>query len=561
MPVTISANQQEEAYEKVKDAFIDFPLFDKLVSKQLKQAIADSNTIDIDAKSVRKITEKYFDVNSFQTEQQKLLLAQIHLILRTAFVVVLSFHENLQPLLWKDVPTLLEHYPQFQGQEEDELNYLLKFRNYLRLSLIIIPARLNKQMLLKIAARLEGSRQEYITGGGQKPGVTRRVEIYEQEGNIQPEKRQDRIRPPKLPGKKRGNPLKDLKLLRLPSEEVRTLTKTPTEQERKTKHRNSLNNNNNNNNNNATNNNDNNNLNNHPMMGFPLHSGMTHSLPHHPFYAPLPYGMYGHPGIPPYMDYQYYQQQQQSIPLPPNSSSSSSGFPAAGFPCFDEVVGESYEDLLAFNTPRERSDNNPNNSGTERRPAIPDDSCNDNSNNNNNMNNNNNNNNSSNTGSGNSYPFLPPHLYSMYPMFPPPISISIPPSSHAVPSSSSSSNNNNNNNYNLMPSKMPRPERLPSSHFPPSLSREQSELIDRLFIPGDSGDFWNLGLLSTPRAGVVGNGSNLDSGINSNSNSGGGGIGATTPKASQLALIRDISWDIYNGSFGDDLKNILGPEW
>jgi hypothetical protein len=546
MPVTISPNQQEEAYEKVKDAFIDFPLFDKLVSKQLKQAIADSNTIDIDAKSVRKITEKYFDVNSFQTEQQKLLLAQIHLILRTAFVVVLSFHENLQALLWKDVPTLLEHYPQFQGQEEDELNYLLKFRNYLRLSLIIIPARLNKQMLLKIAARLEGSRQEYITGGGQKPGVTRRVEVYEQEGNIQPEKRQDRIRPPKIPGKKRGNPLKDLKLLRLPSEEVRTLTKTPTEQERKTKHRNSHNNNNHNN---ATNNNENN----HQMMGFPLlPAGMTHSLPPHPFYAPLPYGMYGHPGIPPYVDYQYFQQQQQqaiSLPPPHSSTSSSTGY----FPCFDDVVGETYEDLLAFNTtPRERSDNNPNNGGTERLPAIPDDSCNDNMNSNNNSH-------SNNSGNNNSYPFLPPHLYSMYPMFPPPINISIPLPSHAVPSSSSTNNNNNN----LMPSKMPRPERLPSSHFPPSLSREQSELIDRLFIPGDSGDFWNLGLLSTPRAGTGGNGSNLDSGNGNNNinSSGGGGIGATTPRASQLALIRDISWDIYNGSFGDDLKNVLGPEW
>lgn len=185
MPVVLSPNIHDEIFEKVKLAFVDFPLFDQIVGKQLKQLISDTNTIDIDAKSLRKLTEKYFDIDSFKTEQQKLILQQIHLILRTAYVVVLSYQDNVKPLLWNDINKLLENYPQFQGQDEDELKYLLTFRNYLRVSLLIIPARLNKQLLLKIAAKLEGSRNEYITGGGQKPCVTRRVEIYEQEGNIQ----------------------------------------------------------------------------------------------------------------------------------------------------------------------------------------------------------------------------------------------------------------------------------------------------------------------------------------------------------------------------------------
>jgi hypothetical protein len=465
MPVVLSPNVQEEIFEKVKTSFVDFTLFDQLVAKQLKQAISDSNNIDIDAKSVRKLTEKYFDSDSFKTEQQKLLLTQIQLILRTAYVVILSYHENIQPLLWKDVSTLLEHYPQFQGQEEDELRYLLNFRNFLRVALIIIPARLNKQLLLKIAAKLEGSRNEYITGGGQKPCVTRRVEIYEQEGNIQPEKRQDRIRPPKIPGKKRsGNQtLKDLKLLRLPSEEVRALTKAPSEHEKKSKsHKHHAH---------------------APAQQMPPH----HAQPPMHFYPPY-HPMYS--GVPTFMDF---PQPNFTNIVPPN-----------GFPGFfdDSVVTESMDDLLAFNCP-------PGHPGAlPPGEALPLD-----------------------------FSYMPPpmHPYGAYPpMAPPPHSNANPSNGGTQPGGSASGNttsSSSGSNSAAVPPQtangnMPPPP-LPSSQFPPVLSREQSELIDRLLLP--ESEFW----------------------------------AANNPENANhpLALMRNISWDIYNGTFGDDLKNILGPEW
>lgn len=230
MPVVLSPAIHEEIFQMIKKSFADFALFESLVEKKLRNVIEDADKVEIDVKTTRKLTERYFDVQAFQTEKQKVALAQIHIILRTCYVLILSYHDNVKQLMWPNVQTLLEHYPQFADQDEQELKYLLRFRNYLRIALLIVPPRLNKQLLLKIAAHLEGSGQEYITGGGQKPCVTRRVQIYEKEGNIRAEKRLERLRPPRQPGQKRKRPssqpsLREVKLLRLASDEIRALSK------------------------------------------------------------------------------------------------------------------------------------------------------------------------------------------------------------------------------------------------------------------------------------------------------------------------------------------------
>jgi hypothetical protein len=58
----------------------------------------------------------------------------------------------------------------------------------------VFPAHRNKARILAIAARLEGSHKQYITGTGQSIEVTRRVEIYEQEGCTEAEQRSSRER-------------------------------------------------------------------------------------------------------------------------------------------------------------------------------------------------------------------------------------------------------------------------------------------------------------------------------------------------------------------------------
>jgi hypothetical protein len=151
----------------------------------------------------------------------------------------------------------------FLREDHQELQYLLNYRNYLRISLQIIPARLNKQLLLKVASRLEGSKNEYITGGGQKIAVTRRVDIYEKEGNVTKSakpKNKDNLKnnvfvqqqallgvsnnhsskgpantagsAVAMTGKKRPNShaaLRDVKMIRLPSEEIRQLASGPSD--------------------------------------------------------------------------------------------------------------------------------------------------------------------------------------------------------------------------------------------------------------------------------------------------------------------------------------------
>jgi hypothetical protein len=81
------------------------------------------------------------------------------------------------------------NYPEFRDENIEELCLLLKFRNMLKIALQVIPGENHKNCLLRIAARLEGSCKEYITGGGSKPAVRRRELVFSRESGINPVKR------------------------------------------------------------------------------------------------------------------------------------------------------------------------------------------------------------------------------------------------------------------------------------------------------------------------------------------------------------------------------------
>ena len=234
MSKTLTSPHHLEVFNSIKSSFSDFHLFDYLVSDKLKQAIMDADNIELNMKTTKKVAERYFDVDSFKTPEQKLVWAQIQLIFKSCYVLILSRQESTRSTFWNDTETLLEHYPQFASVDSEELDLLLNFRNMVKATLLVVPARLNKQCILKIAGRLEGSQNEYITGGGQKPAVTRRVQIYEQEGGISAEKRPDRNRVPKTERSEAGSKRsastfseKKVKLIRLPTDEVRFLAKGP----------------------------------------------------------------------------------------------------------------------------------------------------------------------------------------------------------------------------------------------------------------------------------------------------------------------------------------------
>jgi hypothetical protein len=86
-----------------------------------------------------------------------------------------------------DVATMMATHPFLQEldmhKDKKELEYLLRFFNYCRVAMPIIPAASNKHLLLKVLERLEGSNNHYVTGGGSKPSTNRRMRLIEEEGH------------------------------------------------------------------------------------------------------------------------------------------------------------------------------------------------------------------------------------------------------------------------------------------------------------------------------------------------------------------------------------------
>lgn len=192
MTSRLSKELQHEVFVTIKHNFSDFPLFDQLVEANLKIAIEESNDIEINYLSTKRVIERYYDVHSFRSAEQKNILRTINVIFKSCYVLILFYRKIDEPLFLSCVDDLVKEYPHFQGLDAAELSLLLKFRNMLKIALMVIPAKKNKQILLKIVGRLEGDQKDYITGGGQTKAVNRRVEIYEKEGGVHAEKKVER---------------------------------------------------------------------------------------------------------------------------------------------------------------------------------------------------------------------------------------------------------------------------------------------------------------------------------------------------------------------------------
>jgi len=234
---SLSDEEQKIIFNMLKICFSDCPYFDSMIADKLIQLLADSNYSEINVAATKHVTDKYFDTKSFKdTPQRKLIFTQIQLIFKCCYVLILTFHPNLQALKWGTVQELLAAYPAFQTIDDNlELQYLLNFRNTLRIALEIVPAPAHKQLLINIAGRLEGSNcSEYITGGGQKPCVNRRVAIYEQEGSVQPSKKSAKKPREEQQGKKYAGheyvSIKKVKAVKLTEDEIEQLKRPRTEE-------------------------------------------------------------------------------------------------------------------------------------------------------------------------------------------------------------------------------------------------------------------------------------------------------------------------------------------
>jgi len=231
MSAVLSADDQLTIFSMIRSYFNDLYYFDTVISSKLQLAIQDSCSTEIDVRATEKVAERYFDRKLFTSTEQKLVWAQIRVIFKACYILILSFQDYPRSLMLPDVASLLRCYPEFHDEGSQELDWLLRFRNMLRIALLVIPAENHKSCLIKIAARLEGSQKEYITGGGSKPAVQRREIIFERESGVTPVKRPEGRKRPvrsengtKVKTSLSSFSVKKVRLVRLGSNDMRVLS-------------------------------------------------------------------------------------------------------------------------------------------------------------------------------------------------------------------------------------------------------------------------------------------------------------------------------------------------
>ena len=183
----LSVEEQEFTFSAIRECFKDYNFFATSVADKLKRYL--NEVTEINAKNTKNIADRFFNAKDFNDSPlRQTLFKRIDLIFKAAHVLILLLQNKFEHELFNNWTDMLEVYPSFSDVSDfDEQKYLLNFRNTIRIALKIIPASAHKQTLINIAGRLEGSEcREYITGGGQKESVSRRVKIYELEGRIEP---------------------------------------------------------------------------------------------------------------------------------------------------------------------------------------------------------------------------------------------------------------------------------------------------------------------------------------------------------------------------------------
>lgn len=192
--VSLSSEEMHEIFSFLHRNFADMCLTEE-ESSRLKSCIEEANGTTITKFTTKRVLERYFqDRKYFSDHPDKNRRRDLTVLFKSCYVLICFYQHRYAHLKYKSVEELKQNYPQFAQRNlfDDELQLLLRFRNLMRIALVIIDAQSNKHVLLKIAGRLEGSHREYITGGGQTLAVKCRVEIYEREGAVQPKKRPER---------------------------------------------------------------------------------------------------------------------------------------------------------------------------------------------------------------------------------------------------------------------------------------------------------------------------------------------------------------------------------
>mmetsp|Transcript_27308 Transcript_27308/g.38811 ORF Transcript_27308/g.38811 Transcript_27308/m.38811 type:complete len:325 (+) Transcript_27308:338-1312(+) len=145
-----------------------------------------SATSSISIESMKKLMGDHFQGKINSTKQDRSFYFSVEVLIKAAIVQYLSFTPSSIFDKLISVKELLKEYPTFVSEHinELELQYLLTFRNMMKIALEIIPGKCNKRLLLDLCSTLEGSGRIYSTGGTQSRSTKRRVLIYEHESHM-----------------------------------------------------------------------------------------------------------------------------------------------------------------------------------------------------------------------------------------------------------------------------------------------------------------------------------------------------------------------------------------
>jgi hypothetical protein len=149
-------------------------------------------TVFINHHYIRNILKTYFDQSYLKklTETHRKITVKAVFIAAIIRFLILSSKDDYSDA---SRDSFLDKYPEFDSVESKwELLALIRFERSLQIALQYLQGKGNKQLLLSIAAHLEGSNMQYVTGGQPSPGTKRRVLIFERLSGVRPVKRAKR---------------------------------------------------------------------------------------------------------------------------------------------------------------------------------------------------------------------------------------------------------------------------------------------------------------------------------------------------------------------------------
>lgn len=192
-PLVNVSPQVVQVISIMKRAFSDVWHFDLLMTLPLRlliedqlKLIADGRCDHVELTCVNEddTLKRIYSVDSFQRKELRPFWERMRHIMTACKLFLLADTRAAQVYKMHQVTELFELYPEFVSLIETgdsvELEYLLRFRNFMKLGCVVVVGK-PKIFLLRVVERLEGADNQYITGKGQTDATDRRVLIFARE--------------------------------------------------------------------------------------------------------------------------------------------------------------------------------------------------------------------------------------------------------------------------------------------------------------------------------------------------------------------------------------------